>query len=113
MCVNDLFQFCTVAVHTVGTLSNNHGDGYENFTKTSRREFALLQTLSRLFQLVQFVKCWQIFLELNSKRLYQSSGKEEESRCFVFMSSTKHEIGHFHVVVVHKKGDARAKLLFC
>ena len=69
--------------------------------------------LSRLFQLVQFVKCWQIFLELNSKRLYQSSGKEEESRCLVFMSSTKHEIGHFHVVAVHKKGDARTKLLFC
>ena len=40
--------------------------------------FALLQTLSRLFQLVQFVKCWQIVLELNSKRLYQSSGKEKE-----------------------------------
>ena len=30
---------------------------------------ALLQTLSRLFHLVQFVKCWQFFLELNSKRL--------------------------------------------
>ena len=43
--------------------------------------FALPQTLSRLFQLVQFVKCWQFFLELNSKRLYQSSGKEKESRC--------------------------------
>ena len=43
--------------------------------------FALSQTLSRLFQLVQFVKCWQFFLELNSKRLYQSSGKEKESRC--------------------------------
>ena len=27
----------------------------------SKSEFALLQTLSRLFQLVQFVKCWQIF----------------------------------------------------
>ena len=48
-------------------------------TKTSLKcEFALLQTLSRLFQLVQFVKCWQFFLELNSKRLYQSSGKEKE-----------------------------------
>jgi len=36
-----------------------------------KSEFALLQTLSRLFQLVQLVKCWQIFL-------YQSSGKEKE-----------------------------------
>ena len=32
-----------------------------------KNEFAPLQTLSHLFQLVQFVKCWQIFLELNSK----------------------------------------------
>ena len=60
-------------------------------------------------------------LELNSKRLYRSLEKEEESRCLVFMSSnlvprshsvlpweiwvrdytssTKREIGHFHVVV--------------
>ena len=85
-----------------------------------KSEFALLQTLLCLFQLVQFVKCWQIVLELNSKRLYQSSGKEKESRCLVFTSSTKREIRHFHVVVVQrrqrnvqKKRDARAKLLFC
>ena len=44
----------------------------------SKSEFALLQTFSGLFHFVQFVKCWQIFLELNSKRLYQSSGKEKE-----------------------------------
>ena len=42
-----------------------------------KSEFALLQTLSRLFHFVYFVKCWQMFLELNSKGLrYQSSGKE-------------------------------------
>ena len=40
------------------------------------------------------------FLELNSKRLYQSSEKDEESRCLLFTSSTKGEITHFHVVVV-------------
>ena len=39
------------------------------------------------------------FLELNSKRLYKSSGKEKESRCPVFTSSTKLEIWHFHVVI--------------
>ena len=44
-----------------------------------KSEFALLQTLSRLFHLVQFVKCWQFFLELNSKILYQSSGKKRNS----------------------------------
>ena len=43
-----------------------------------KSEVALLQTLSRLFHLVYFVKCWQMFLELNSKGLYQSSGNEKK-----------------------------------
>ena len=68
-----------------------------------KSEFALLQTLSRLFHLVYFVKCWQMFLELNSKGLYQSSGKEKESCCLVFHSSKKHEIRYFHVVVVQQR----------
>ena len=77
----------------------------------------LLQTLSHVSHLVQFVKCWRIFLELNSKGRYQSSEKENERR-LVFGSSTKREIRHFHVVVKvvqrrQKKRDARAKLLFC
>ena len=33
-----------------------------------KSEVALLQTLQHLFHLVQFVKCWQFFLDLNSKR---------------------------------------------
>ena len=52
--------------------------------------------------------------------LYQSSGKRKENGCLVFLSSTKREIRHFHVVVVQrrlrnvpKRRDARAKLLFC
>ena len=61
------------------------------------------QSLWGMFHLVHFVKCWQIFLELNSKRLYQSSGKEKESRCLVFTSSTKREIRQFHVVVVQRR----------
>ena len=44
-----------------------------------------------------------IFLELNSKGLYQSSGKEQESYCLVFPpSSTKREIWHLQVVVVQR-----------
>ena len=39
-------------------------------------------------------------LELNSKGLYQSSGKEKESCCLRFPSLTKPEIRHFHVVVM-------------
>ena len=45
------------------SLGTNEGDGYENVTK--KNELALLQT-SRVFHLVQFVKCCQFFLELNS-----------------------------------------------
>ena len=68
-----------------------------------KSEFALLQTLSRLFHFVYFVKCWQMFLELNSKGLYQSSGKEKESCCLVFPSSTKRELRRFHVVVLRRR----------
>ena len=53
----------------------------------SKSEVALIETLSRLFHLVYFVKCW-----------YQSLGKEKESCCLVFPSSTKHEFKHYVVV---------------
>ena len=42
------------------------------------------------------------FLEVISKGLFQSSGKEKES-CLVFPSSTKHEIRYFNVVVVQRR----------
>ena len=68
-----------------------------------KSEFALLQTLSCLFQLVQYVKFWQIFPELNSKRLYQSSRRVNKSRCLiVFTSSTKREVRHFHILVMQR-----------
>ena len=44
-----------------------------------------------------------IVLEMNSKELYQSSGKESESCCLVFQSLTNREIWHFHVVVVQRR----------
>ena len=44
-----------------------------------------------------------IFLELNSKGLHQSSGKEKESCCLLFPSSTKREIRQFNVVVVQRR----------
>ena len=87
-----------------------------------KSEVALLQTLSLLFHLVQFVKCWQFFLELNSKWIYRSSGKEKENRlsllCLVFTFSTKREIFSRRSRAVMakkytKKRDARAQLLFC
>ena len=63
-----------------------------------------------IFDLIYFVKCWQMFLELNSKGLYQSLETLDKT----------HEFRHFHVLVVQrrqrnvqKKRAARAKLLFC
>ena len=57
----------------------------------SKSEFALFQTLSRLFHLIQFAKC-----------CHQSSGKEKESCCLVFPSPIKRAIRQFHVVVVQR-----------
>ena len=71
--------------------------------KSLLSEVALLQSLSPLFHLVQFVKCWQFFLELSFKRLYRRSEKEKESRCLVFTCSTKREIRHIHVVVLQRR----------
>ena len=42
-------------------------------------------------------------MELNSKGLHQSSGKEKESCCLLLPSSTKREIRQFHVVVVQRR----------
>ena len=74
-----------------------------------KSEYALLQSLSCLFHLVQFVKCWQM---LNSKGLYRSSGKEKESR-LVFTSSTKRKIRHFHVVVVQSRQKSVMHVQIC
>ena len=44
-----------------------------------------------------------LFWNLSSKRLYQTSGKDKESRWLVFTSWKKREIRHFHVVVVQRR----------
>ena len=43
-----------------------------------------------MFHLVQFLKCWQLFLELNSKRVNRSSRKEKE--VFVLCSRTPQNV---------------------
>ena len=43
-------------------------------------------------------------MELNSKGLHQSSGKEKES-CLLFRSSTKREIRQLHVVVLQRRQE--------
>ena len=59
------------------------------------------------------------FLELNSKTLYQSSGKEQESRCLRSRPGQNVKLGTFtgcsRVATAKKcteKRDARAKMLF-
>ena len=86
----------------LGSLSNNIGDS-----------FRLPQTLLRLFHLVQFVECWRIFLELNSKGLYESSGKEKEGRCLVFTSAVSRGSRATTAKKCIQQRDHRTKLLFC
>ena len=86
-----------------------------------KSEYALPQTLSRLFHLVQFVKCWWIFLELNSKGLYQSSLRKRKGKLLSFvpvLNKTWNEaLSHCSRATTAKKctkkQDASAKLLFC
>ena len=88
---------CAVAYQTLGRLSKNDADGYENVSwKVCSRCFQLYRAYFILFYM--FIRCCMAVLELNSKGLYQSSGKEKES-CPVFPSSTKRSIRHFHVAV--------------
>ena len=65
------------------------------------------------------MKCWQVFLELDSKGLYQSLGKGKESCFLAFPFSTKRETETLSscsrattAKKCTKKRDARAKLLF-
>ena len=90
-------------------------------TKTSLKKYVRsASNFHALFPPCSIRQIWRFFLELNSNRLYQSSGKEKEGRCLAFTPSTEREIRQFHVVAVQrwqenvqKKRDARVKLLFC
>ena len=84
------------------------------------REYALLQTLSSLFHLVQFVKCLQIFLELIMKDCIEIEEKNEKVSRLCSRPPQNVKLGTFtwysRVVTAKKctrKRDARAKLLFC
>ena len=80
------------------SISNNDGEGYESVTKkvNSRRFKPFLGYSMSSY----FVKFWQMFLELNSKGMHQSSGKQKGSFCLMFPSSTKRDFKHLHVIVV-------------
>ena len=53
---------------------------------TWERDVPLLQTLSLLFQLVQFVKCWQFLLKFTLKDCFEIQG--EKKSYVVFTPST-------------------------
>ena len=67
--------------------------------KTSLKKW--ICTTSNVIMLIPTRSVRQIFLELNSKRLYQSSRRVNKSRCLiVFTSSTKREVRHFYILVM-------------
>ena len=72
-------------------------------TKTSLKKWIrATSNIIALFPTRSIPQMLTNFLESNCKIL-QSSGKEGESRCLVFTSSSKREIRHFHVVVVQRR----------
>ena len=68
-----------------------------------KSEFAIFQSLQRLFPTTYFVKCRRTLLKLNFKGPYSSSEREIKFHRCLFTSSIKREIRHFHVVVVQKR----------
>ena len=100
-----IYTWLLLVSSSLGSLSNNDGDGYENVT---------LKVNSRCFKLYRAyyisIKSSNVghVLELNSKRLFRSSGKQKESRRRVFTFSTKREMRYFDVVV-----DRAEKLKKC
>ena len=80
------------------SLSNDNSHCFENVT---------IKVNLRCLNLIALIPSRSIrqtlATTLNSKGLYQSSGKENESCCLVFPSSTKREIRHFHVVLVQRR----------
>ena len=63
-------------------------------------KFAFFQSLSRLIQLICFVKCKRTLFEPNSKEPCSSSEREGKFSRHLFTSSIKRGIKHFRVVAV-------------
>ena len=78
------------------------------------KAFAFFQTLSRLFQSAENVKCRQISLELISWGPHSSLERERKTRRRLFTSSIKREIRPFHVIVVqvYKKACCTCEIVF-
>ena len=107
----EVFRCRMVYQESRGSLSNNDRDGYENKIVNSR----CLKLHRAYFISFHLSNVGKFFLVLNSKGLYQSSGKEKESCCLVFPSSKKKNVklGTFIVQRRLRNRDRRAKLLCC
>ena len=68
--------------HTIGSLSNKD----KRHLKSEFEPLQTSETLSRIFLLVQFVKCWQFFLEL--KRLPSKLRNRKSSSCVHVLHET-------------------------
>ena len=78
------------------------------------KAFAFFQTLSRLFQSAENVKCRQVSLELISCGPQSNLEGERKIRRHLLTSSIKREIRHFHVIVVqmYKKACCTCEVVF-
>ena len=79
--------------NTKRNLSNDDGDVYENVVCAASNFIALIPSRLLSQMLVNFFGD-------GFQRTLSKFKKEKETCCFVFPSSTKREIRHFHVVVV-------------
>ena len=87
--------------HTKWTFRHNKGSTMATAAKTPLLKWlAFFQTLSRLFQFTENVKCGRISLELISWGRDSSFERERKVRRHLFTFSINREIRHFHVVVV-------------
>ena len=78
------------------------------------KAFAFFQTLSRLFQSAENVKCRQVSLELISWGPQSNLEGERKILRHLFTSSIKREIRHFHVIVAqrYKKAYCTCEVVF-
>ena len=82
----------------IRSLSIDDGDGSENATFKMNSRF--FQTLTRLFQCAENVKCRRISLEMVSWGPLSSLERERKIRRHLFTSSIKRKSRRFHVLVV-------------
>ena len=90
----------TCKVNALGSFSIDDEDGSEKVTFKMNSPF--FQTLSRLFQFTENVKCGRISLELISWGPDSSLERERKIRRRLFTFSINREIRHFHVYCTFK-----------